>query len=103
MQTGAAEPIVTEVTSTHSMRDAGAALVHKAHLNPGTAVRQTVRVVADGTGRTPAEVWTLFAAAMTVAASRATLHGVLRLVDFATETDVPATSRRVDPAGAVHG
>ena len=103
MPTSADEPIVAEVTSTRSVRDAGAALVHKAHLNPGTAVRQTVRVVADGSGRTPAEVWTLLAAAMTVTASRATARGVLRFLDYATETDVPTTPRRVAKVGAVHG
>jgi hypothetical protein len=43
-----------------------AELLAKAPANPAAALRGVVRVVADGTGRSPTEVWVLTAAAVTV-------------------------------------
>jgi hypothetical protein len=49
------------------------------------ALRRIVRVAADGTGRSPEEVWMLGAAAVTVAVSVAVTRFVIRVVDFATQ------------------
>jgi urocanate hydratase len=69
-------------------------------MTPTLAVRQIVRIVADGTGRSPEEVWTLLAATMAVTVARAAARGALRVVDYATESDVgPSPARQSGRAG----
>jgi hypothetical protein len=71
------------------------ASVQAGHLTPTVALRGIVRVVADGTGRTPQEVWLLGAASIAVTITAAATRGVIRLVDWATNPEAgPLPTRR---------
>jgi hypothetical protein len=73
----------------------GAIRFRRDDMNAASVARQVVRVVADGTGRSPGEVWTILVATMALRATRATVLGVLWFVDFAAEGDVaPSPPRR---------
>lgn len=55
-------------------------LLAKAPASPAAALRGVVRVVADGTGRSPEEVWVLTAAAVAVTVVRGVTREVKWLV-----------------------
>jgi hypothetical protein len=56
-------------------------------MSPTSAVQQVVRVVAEGTGRTPAEVWVIFAGAVAATVTKGAVRGALRVLDYATDSD----------------
>jgi len=95
MATDCRDGIVARVTSTYPATDVRSTLVQKARTSPPISVGQIVRVVADGTGRSPQEVWVLLAGTLAVTVSRAAAHGFMRLLDYAAESDAaPAPARR---------
>ena len=57
-----------------------------------SALGAIVRVVSDGTGRSPEEVWLHAAATLAVAVSVGTVRGLLWAVDLATDVPVRITS-----------
>jgi hypothetical protein len=54
-------------------------------MSPTVSLGQVVRVVADGTERTPQEVWALGAAFIAVTISAVATRGIIRFVDWATQ------------------
>ena len=59
-----------------------------AHVSPHGSVRQVVRVVSDGTGRSPEEIWIMGAALTAVAVAVAAVKTVNWLIDLTTDVQV---------------
>ena len=66
----------------------------EAHMNASDAVHRVVRVVADGTGRAPQEVWVLGAVSVAVTVTGAATRGVIRLVHWATTLGMGSPSAK---------